>query len=102
MDYDKGAKVPSTSIAYVNSLYIYEEKSVQENNKEKWACQKCKEEFPSNSDLANHVTECPVKFACSKCEKSYSYLSGLIRHRNQCHSDEEQLKLICELCGYCP
>ena len=82
---------------------MYEEKAVAENNREKWACHKCKGEFQSDRDLANHVPECPVKFACEMCEKRYSYSSGLIRHRNRCHPDAEQPKLVnyvCELCGY--
>ena len=79
---------------------MYEEKAVQENNKENCVCQKCKEDFPSNSNLANHVTRVSSQICLFQCEKSYSYLSGLIHHRNQYHSDEEQLKLVCELCGY--
>jgi hypothetical protein len=34
---------------------MYEEKAAEESFKEKRVCQKCKEDFPSNSDLTNNV-----------------------------------------------
>ena len=74
---------------------MYEEKTVEENCKEKWVCQKCKEHFPSTSDLASHVRECPVKLACSQCERRYSHLSGLIPYRNQHKSEKELVKIEC-------